>query len=52
MNKFEFYFSPDEDIHANQCNHNNDEYWHSRDAGSQDEEVSYFMIMLQSYIKS
>ena len=27
---------PDEDNHANQCNQNNDEYWHSR--GCEDDE--------------
>ncbi len=39
MNKIQFYkFGPDEDNHANQCNPNNDEYWHSREAGSWDDD--------------
>lgn len=39
MKKIEFYkFGPDEDNHANQCNPNNDEYWHSREAGSWDDD--------------
>ena len=25
------YTDPDDDNHANQCNPNNDEYWHSRE---------------------
>lgn len=28
----------DLDNHANQCNPNNDEYWHSRDAECEDQE--------------
>lgn len=42
MIEFEFYFGPDEDNHAHQCNPNDDEYWHSRDAGSQDDEDLLF----------
>ena len=28
----------DRDNHSNQCNPNNDEYWHSREAGEADED--------------